>query len=79
MHEITSLNGNILRLLGDSGIKNHISFKLSKRSEAYEATAVKTVFVNFFYEIKKNVQSSISLFCHNIDLVKSFPSPATAP
>ena len=44
-------------------MKNHISFKLSKRSVAYAATAVKTFFfVYFFDKIKKNVQVSISLF-----------------
>ena len=52
-----------MRLNGISGIKNHISFKLSKISVAYAAMAVKTVFVNFFYKIKKNVQIGISLFC----------------
>ena len=69
----------MLRLIGNSGIKNHVSFKLSKRSVAYSSIIVKTVFVNFFYEIKKNVQISISLFCQNIDLFKSFQSPAIGP
>ena len=59
--------------------KNHISFKLSKISVAYATTAVKTVFVNFFYKIKKNVQISISLLCQNIDFVKSFQSLAMVP
>ena len=76
---INILNGDILRLIGNSGIKNHISFKLSKRSVAYPATTIKTLFVHFFYNIKKNVQINISLFCQNIDLFKSFQFPATTP
>ena len=45
-------------------------FRLPKISVAYSATAIKTVFCcfsKFFVKIKKNVQISISLFCHNID------------
>ena len=59
--------------------QNHISFKLSKRSVAYAATVIKTVFVHFFYKIKKIVQINTSLFCQTIGLFKSFQSKATAP
>ena len=37
-----------MRLIGNSGITNHLSFKLSKISVAYAATAIKTVFVHSF-------------------------------
>ena len=44
-------------------------FRLPKISVAYSTTAVKAIFVIFlnFCKTKKNVQISISLFCHNID------------